>query len=66
MTPRRFQDDQGVYFPFTVLDDRAGRDARRGMYEMIDEGRRASTLKRSASKPMLRTLKPSACSQLLT
>ncbi len=44
MTPKRFQDAEGVDFPFTVLDDRAGRETNRGMYEMIDNGKRAKRL----------------------
>jgi hypothetical protein len=38
LTPKRFQDTEGTYFSSTVLDDRAGRETRRGMYQMIDEG----------------------------
>ena len=46
MTPKRFQDTEGVYFPFTILNDRAGRENRRGsgMYAMLDETQRAKTL----------------------
>jgi tetratricopeptide (TPR) repeat protein len=47
LTPKRFQDDDGTYFPFTVLDDRAGRETPRGSgaYAMIGDGKRATTLK---------------------
>lgn len=41
MTPKRFQTDDGEPFPFTVLDDRAGKESRRGMYEMIAADKRA-------------------------
>jgi hypothetical protein len=46
MTPKRFQDTEGVSFPFTVFDDRAGREGRRGsgMYAMVAEGEHTRTL----------------------
>jgi tetratricopeptide (TPR) repeat protein len=44
LTPKRFQSDDGVYFPFTILDERGGRETGRGMYEMVDEGKRCKRL----------------------
>lgn len=44
MTPRRFYDTEGMPFPYTVFDDRGGRETRPGWYEMIDENKNSKRL----------------------
>jgi tetratricopeptide (TPR) repeat protein len=44
MNGKRFTDDDGEFFPFTVLDDRAGEESSDEMYVMLDDGAPAKRL----------------------